>query len=177
MSEELLYFNEDAVEQLQMMESALLDIQEQGASKEHIGTIFRAMHTIKGVAGMFDFSGIIAFTHVAENLMDAIRSDKLAWSDAHLGLFLECKDHVALLVESAVNSTPLSEAALEQDRELKMRIERFLKGETLSEPAPKTPTVSKETSSSSATQKKIKFWSRYQSYFVICQVLFSYIQH
>lgn len=129
MSEELLYFNEDAVEQLQMMESALLDIQEQGVSKEHIGTIFRAMHTIKGVAGMFDFRDIIAFTHVAENLMDAIRSDKIAWSEAHLGLFLECKDHVALLVESAVHESALSEEVLKQDRRLKTEIETFLNGE------------------------------------------------
>ena len=44
MSEELLYFNEDTQEQLQMMESALLDSLGKGASIEYVGTIFRAMH-------------------------------------------------------------------------------------------------------------------------------------
>lgn len=66
MSEELQYFNEDAQEQLQMMESALLDAMDKGSNDEYIGTIFRAMHTIKGVAGMFSFDEIISFTHIAE---------------------------------------------------------------------------------------------------------------
>jgi len=55
MTEELELFAEDTEEQLQFMENALLDATETGVDSEKIGAIFRAMHTIKGTAGMFGF--------------------------------------------------------------------------------------------------------------------------
>ena len=64
------YFYEDAIEQLDLMESALLDASDGTQDQETVGAIFRAMHTIKGTAGMFEFNDIVSFTHVAENLLD-----------------------------------------------------------------------------------------------------------
>jgi len=126
MSEELHYFNEDAQEQLQMMESALLDAMDKGVNDEYIGTIFRAMHTIKGVAGMFSFEEIISFTHIAENLMDAVRNGKIVLDEALLMLLLRCKDHVASLVESAVASTSLGVQTQDEDKKLKELIHSYL---------------------------------------------------
>lgn len=126
MSEELAYFNEDAVEQLQMMESALLDAMDQGINSEYIGTIFRAMHTIKGVAGMFNFEEIISFTHIAENLMDAVRNDKIVLDEEQLALLLECKDHVSMLVDFAVESLDVSQEVLQKDKQLREAIEGYL---------------------------------------------------
>ena len=126
MNDELYYFNEDAQEQLQMMESALLDAMEKGSNNEYIGTIFRAMHTIKGVAGMFSFNDIISFTHIAENLMDAVRNGKIALDENLLMLLLECKDHVATLISSAVESIPLSTNTIDKDKELKSTIQKYL---------------------------------------------------
>lgn len=126
MSEELLYFNEDAQEQLQMMESALLDALDKGASAEYIGTIFRAMHTIKGIAGMFNFEAIVSFTHIAENLMDAVRNEKLELDENLLMLLLKCKDHVSTLVQCALDSVALSQQLQKEDKELKTTIENHL---------------------------------------------------
>ncbi|MBU1658040.1 chemotaxis protein CheA [bacterium] len=126
MSEELEYFNEDAQEQLQMMESALLDAMEKGVNSEYIGTIFRAMHTIKGVAGMFSFEDIISFTHIAENLMDAVRNGKIALNEDLLMLLLECKDHVGELVHCAVESIAIPQNTLEKDKLLKLTIKEYL---------------------------------------------------
>ncbi|MFA6195493.1 MAG: chemotaxis protein CheA [Sulfurimonas sp.] len=126
MSEELHYFNEDAQEQLQMMESALLDAMEKGVNSEYIGTIFRAMHTIKGVAGMFNFDTIISFTHIAENLMDAVRNEKIVLDENLLMLLLKCKDHVSTLVEYSVDSAPLPKNILDKDKLLKATISNYL---------------------------------------------------
>jgi len=126
MNEELHYFNEDAAEQLQMMESALLDAMDKGANEEYIGTIFRAMHTIKGVAGMFSFEEIISFTHIAENLMDAVRKGKIALDENLLMLLLECKDHVGELVACAVSSAPIALHVKEKDALLKATIQEYL---------------------------------------------------
>ncbi len=126
MSEELQYFNEDAQEQLQMMESALLDAMDKGVNDEYIGTIFRAMHTIKGVAGMFSFDAIISFTHIAENLMDAVRNGKIELDENLLMLLLKCKDHVSTLVDYAVESAPLPKNILDKDKLLKATINNYL---------------------------------------------------
>ena len=129
MSEELQYFNEDAQEQLQMMESALLDAMDEGVNDEYIGTIFRAMHTIKGVAGMFSFDAIISFTHIAENLMDAVRNGKIELDESLLMLLLKCKDHVSSLVEYSVKSAPLPRNILDKDKLLKATISDYLQSE------------------------------------------------
>ena len=126
MNEELFYFNEDASEQLQMMESALLDAMDKGSNSEYIGTIFRAMHTIKGIAGMFNFETIVSFTHRAENLMDAVRNGKIELDETLLMLLLRCKDHVSSLVKSAVDSLALTSELLKEDEELKTTIENYL---------------------------------------------------
>ena len=126
MSEELLYFNEDTQEQLQMMESALLDSLGKGASIEYVGTIFRAMHTIKGIAGMFNFEAIVSFTHVAENLMDAVRNKKLDLDENLLMLLLKCKDHVSALVICAIDSVAPSLQLQQEDEALKTTIENYL---------------------------------------------------
>ncbi|MCD4668133.1 MAG: Hpt domain-containing protein, partial [Sulfurimonas sp.] len=101
MTEELELFLEDADEQLEFMETALVDMQESGVNDEDIGALFRAMHTIKGTAGMFGFDDVVSFTHIAESLLSEVRDEKIALSDDELDLFLKCKDHVEELVRLA----------------------------------------------------------------------------
>ena len=104
MDEDLQLFFEDASEQLQFMENALLDAKDGTDDEAKIGEIFRAMHTIKGIAGMFDFTEIVSFTHVAESLLDEVRNGKIQL-DSHLAsLFMEAKDITASLVEYSINS-------------------------------------------------------------------------
>ena len=73
MNEELELFLEDSEEQLTFMENALVAMQESGVNEEDIGALFRAMHTIKGTAGMFGFDDVVSFAHVAESLLSAFR--------------------------------------------------------------------------------------------------------
>lgn len=119
MSEELEYFHEDAKDQLGFMEQALMDIVEHGVNDEAIGAIFRAMHTIKGTAGMFDFNAIVAFTHIAENLLDSVRQKKVSLTEALMELLLHTKDHVEELIHAAIADIPLSQNILERDENLR----------------------------------------------------------
>ncbi len=112
MDEELQLFSEDATEQLQFMENALLDANENGIDDEKIGEIFRAMHTIKGTAGMFGFNSVVDFTHIAENLLDEVRQHTVETNDEMLDLFLKCKDHCETLIEHAINDEELDEEIL-----------------------------------------------------------------
>jgi two-component system chemotaxis sensor kinase CheA len=98
MSEELEIFLEDCDDQLQMMEDALVDMQNSGATEDSIGAIFRAAHTIKGSAGMFGFDEIVAFTHIVENLFEHIREGAIEVTTDMVDLFLLCKDHIDKLI-------------------------------------------------------------------------------
>ena len=104
MDEDLQLFYEDASEQLQYMENALLDAKDGTDDLAKISEIFRAMHTIKGIAGMFDFAEIVSFTHVAESLLDEVRNGKIKLDSVLASLFMEAKDITSSLVEYSINS-------------------------------------------------------------------------
>ena len=110
MSEELEIFLEDCEDQLQMMENALVDMQNNGATEDSIGAIFRAAHTIKGSAGMFGFDEIVAFTHIAENLFERIREGAIEVTADMVDLFLLCKDHIDKLIAVQTDEQELDDA-------------------------------------------------------------------
>ena len=117
--DELDLFREDTQEQLQNMENALVEGNENGVDEEIIGAIFRAMHTIKGSAGMFGFDNVVSFTHVAENLMSEVRNGKVKLDASLISLFFEVKDHVENLIEAeSSESTELDEDILKKNDEL-----------------------------------------------------------
>lgn len=81
-------------ELLQQMEEALLDAENKLDDPETINAIFRAAHTIKGSAGLFCLDDIVAFTHVAESLLDRVRDHRVSLDPALSALLLEVCDHL-----------------------------------------------------------------------------------
>lgn len=99
MDEALLAFITESRDLLQQMESALLLIEQQPQDAETINAIFRAAHTIKGSSGIFGLNDIVAFTHVAENVLDEVRKGRIRFNAALASLFLKVCDHLHTLVE------------------------------------------------------------------------------
>jgi two-component system, chemotaxis family, sensor kinase CheA len=120
--DDLELFYEDASEQLQFMENALLDAKEGTKDSNKIGEIFRAMHTIKGTAGMFDFTDIVSFTHVAESLLDEVRSGTVDLDGNMATLFMQVKDTTANMVEASINGIPYSSVIITQIENLKKQL-------------------------------------------------------
>jgi two-component system chemotaxis sensor kinase CheA len=98
LDEILKTFIAESEELLQQMEAALLQIEQAPDDAELINAIFRAAHTIKGSAGLFGLDHVVAFTHVAESVLDRIRSGELAFDDTLSALFLEVCDHLNGLI-------------------------------------------------------------------------------
>ena len=59
-------FAQECEELLVEMEDALLELEASPDDPELINALFRAMHTIKGAAGVFGFDAIVEFTHPIE---------------------------------------------------------------------------------------------------------------
>lgn len=94
-----LAFAQETKELLQEMEDALLSLEEDPDNAEHLNSVFRAMHTIKGSAGIFGYDPIVEFTHPVESVMDRVRNGERAIDGELMAILLECKDHTGHLVE------------------------------------------------------------------------------
>jgi len=94
-------FFEESFEGLDLMESALLDLDPGAADPETINSIFRAAHSIKGGSATFGFAGIAAFTHLMETLLDEMRDGRRAVTRAATDLLLRAVDALRALVTAA----------------------------------------------------------------------------
>jgi two-component system chemotaxis sensor kinase CheA len=91
-------FVAEAGEHIETAETALLKIEEQPDDPDAVNTIFRAFHTIKGVAGYLNLKQIGSLAHVAENLLDLARQGKLQLRDAAVDVVLETIDLLKSMV-------------------------------------------------------------------------------
>ena len=129
LTEELQLFLEDMDDQLSIMEETLLDISEislDDVDKEMINNLFRAMHTMKGNAGVFGYELIINFSHKAEHLLDLIRNDKLTLSEELIELFLQVKDHSKVLVEVCTQNIELDTEEQKKHEYLLLELSKHL---------------------------------------------------
>ncbi len=90
----------ESQELLQTMEDDLINLEQQEDSTETIAAIFRAAHTIKGSSGLFGLDHIVEFTHVVENVLDILREGQIQVSNDLVATLLNCRDHIALLIDA-----------------------------------------------------------------------------
>src|SRR5450830_1276116 len=105
-------------ELLESMESALLRIEQTPDDVELINAIFRTAHTIKGSAGLFGLYYIVSFTHVAESVLDRVRTGELKIESELVALLLSTGDHISALVDHTVAGGDLSAELDEESQTL-----------------------------------------------------------
>lgn len=144
MQDNLNEFLCEAREHLTNSENALLQLEANPADKELINTVFRAFHTIKGVAGFLNIAPIVRLAHSAEYLLDGARSDKVTLHNANLNLVLKSADLMTSMLKALEGSgTAPSNAHVQStvaDLELATRGEsapvHTTSNQSLSAPAP-----------------------------------------
>ena len=92
-------YKAEALELLDELEAALLELEEQPEDRELVDRVFRALHTIKGSGKMFGFDEVAAFTHDIETTYDAVREGKLAVSPELVSLTLASRDIIRAMVD------------------------------------------------------------------------------
>lgn len=105
-TEFIQYFRDETEELLQSIDSDLLRLE---AFVDHdqidadiIASLFRALHTVKGSAGMLDFKEVAAVAHKLENVFDLLRKDRMPLSEQCINLLFEGRDLLTGLVHVAV---------------------------------------------------------------------------
>lgn len=127
-------FIAESRELLQNMEEALLRIEQAPDDADTINAIFRAAHTIKGSAGLFGLDDIVAFTHVAESVLDRVRSGQQAVDGQLVAVLLASADHMTELVDNVANASELAPDVRQTGQSLMDRLGAYL-GESGTPPA------------------------------------------
>jgi len=143
MDEVLQVFIAESQELLQQMEEALLQLENDPDDADTINAVFRAAHTIKGSAGLFGLDVIVAFTHIAESVLDRVRNGELRFDKDMTALFLQVGDHLArlvALVDSGADLETLEEDTQIVHQQLAEQLSRYLDPAPASEPMPATAT-------------------------------------
>lgn len=113
-------------ELLASMEDALLLLEREPGDDDAMNATFRAIHTIKGSAGLFGLDGIVRFAHVVENLLDRARDRQVPVDDTLTALMLECGDHIGQLVGVAAGDRSVDSTMLAtRESDLLARLGRF----------------------------------------------------
>ncbi|HEY9180645.1 MAG TPA: chemotaxis protein CheA [Candidatus Baltobacteraceae bacterium] len=106
-SEFVSYFRDEAEELLQQIDADLLQLEDfvggGRADSELVNSLFRALHTIKGSAGMLQFSDVQALAHRLENLCDLLRKERMPLSESCVDILFGGRDFLTDLIEAAVH--------------------------------------------------------------------------
>ncbi len=130
-------FVNEANEHLDNADVHLLTIETDPQDAEALNAVFRAFHTIKGVAGFLALDDVLALSHEAENLLDRARKHDLVLEGGCIDVTFDAVDMLKRLIahvaEALASGGPLeAEASL---RDLIARIRAAISGETI-KPAP-----------------------------------------
>ena len=90
----------EATEILEQLEESLLELEESPDNSELVGSVFRALHTIKGSGAMFGFDRVSLFTHEVETVFDEVRSGKMEVSRELIDLTLTSRDIIRGMLDS-----------------------------------------------------------------------------
>lgn len=93
-------FFEESAEGLAAINTGLGGLTE-ASPGETANTIFRAIHSIKGGAGIFGFAGLVEFAHVFETVLDQVRHGKIAPSPQVVAVLRQAEQTLAALVTMA----------------------------------------------------------------------------
>jgi two-component system, chemotaxis family, sensor kinase CheA len=84
----------EANEHLSAIEGHLLVLEKTPSELDAIHAVFRAFHTIKGIAGFLELTRVQAVAHEVETLLDLARNQKVAVTTTLIDMVLEAADHL-----------------------------------------------------------------------------------
>ena len=91
-------FIEESKEHLQACSEHLLELEKNPEDLTIVGEIFRSAHTLKGMSATMGFEDLADLTHKMENVLDAIRNEKIKVTAEIFDVIFESVDHLEAMV-------------------------------------------------------------------------------
>lgn len=163
--DEMPIFLAETEDQLQVLEEGLVRLEQESEDSELVQALFRAAHTLKGMAGMIGHKRLVELTHALENGFDGIRKKTYPVTSEFVDNCLSSIDGLRLLREEVID---LHQADVDVEgivELLRNYIERAAAGETYPTPtktidptpitaSPVSPESKENSSSTSIPEKK-----------------------
>jgi len=108
-TELLAEFITEALEHLTTAENALLQLESAPHDLDHINTVLRAFHTVKGASAFLGLNEIQDLAHLAENLLSQARDGEVLMTGQHADVALKACDTLQKMTQSAGSSDTLPE--------------------------------------------------------------------
>jgi len=97
-SQYLDMFIEESKEHLQSCNEHLLELEKNPEDLAIVNEIFRSAHTLKGMSATMGYTDIADLTHTMENILDAIRTNKLKVTTEIFDVVLQAVDYLEEMV-------------------------------------------------------------------------------
>ncbi|MFZ1470246.1 MAG: chemotaxis protein CheA [Paracoccaceae bacterium] len=94
-------FFEECEDLLEALTEGLGRIEGGARDPDTVNAVFRAVHSIKGGAGAFALSALVAFAHRFETALDGLRSQQNTLTAEGMTGLMRAADHLARLIEAA----------------------------------------------------------------------------
>ncbi|HZG76524.1 MAG TPA: Hpt domain-containing protein, partial [Paenibacillus sp.] len=123
-------FLREADELLNAIGDHVLALERRPDDAENVDHVFRAAHTLKGSANLYDYGGIAILTHLLESVLDDLRNGSRVADAALIDILLESFDQVRSLAGRIRDG----EEDPQSEPELLHRLGRFLSSREREEP-------------------------------------------
>lgn len=156
-SQYLEIFIDETSEHLQTLSDCIMTLEKEPENKDTINEIFRAAHSLKGMAGTMGFKRMQHLTHDMENVFQEVRSDKIKVDSAMIDLLFKCLDAIDNYLENVKAS---SDEGTEDNELIIKELNNFIaaaNGEAPAAAPAETPAV--EAPKEEAADEKKKYLS------------------
>ncbi|HKT53919.1 MAG TPA: chemotaxis protein CheA [Caulobacteraceae bacterium] len=103
-------FFQECEEHLADLEAGLSALDRGESEPDTVNAVFRAVHSIKGGAGIFDLTALVQFAHRFETALAEVRSGRLVAEQGTIRVLLRAADVLSDLVQAARDGQPVEPA-------------------------------------------------------------------
>lgn len=131
-SQYLEIFIDETSEHLQNLNDCIMELEKDPENMDTINEIFRAAHSLKGMAGTMGFKRMQRLTHDMENVFQEVRSDKLKVTSPMIDLLFKCLDAIEGYLDNVKAS---SDEGTEENELIIKELNDFIAGANGNAPA------------------------------------------
>ena len=125
-SQYLGIFLDEAKEHIQVLSDQMLILEQEPDNQDAINEIFRAAHSLKGMAGTMGYKRLQRLTHDMEDCFSAVRSGQMNVTSGLMDVLFQALDSIEGYVETIQNT---SDEGDNDNDSIVNELQKFLKGE------------------------------------------------
>ncbi|MEG0963036.1 MAG: chemotaxis protein CheA [Lachnospiraceae bacterium] len=149
-SQYLEIFIDETNEHLQNLTDCIMSLEKEPENMDTINEIFRAAHSLKGMAGTMGFKRMQHLTHDMENVFQEVRSGNMKVTSGLVDVLFQCLDAIDTYLESVKES---SDEGTEDNEAIIQELNNILE-EEMGTKAEKPKEVKSQTKEKSTTENR-----------------------